>query len=367
LSFVEKLLQDKNVQRRIVAYRALRYAAPGKLLDYAAVAAKDKSPAVRREAALSLRDVPLDQSRAILKKIIQGYDGKNRWYLEAIGTAAALQEPKVYDKIVKPMFASVPHADWGERAKNLAWRMHTRAAVDDLNKVIRAQKPDIQEFRHLIMAFTMYTDEADRQHREKIVRAFAEVPAFGGEDYQLTIREVLLRDIIRMPVTPLDKDYKVPASFGAETKVSDVKTISGLKGDAKRGKARSAICLTCHRIGDSGVAFGPNLSAWGSERSIEEIVGEIVEPAKKLAHGYEQPIRLRSRKGKVAEGIMMNYSYHAGSLKMKLFGGQYLKFAFRKHGLKIKRLKNHSWMPPASKMGLSDQDVRDIAEYLKTR
>ena len=67
----------------------------------------------------------------------------------------------------------------------------------------------------------------------------------------------------------------------------------------------------------------------------------------------------------VAEGFLSNYSFHAGSLKIKLFGGERKKILFRRHGIKVERLPEHSWMPPASAMGLSDQDVRDIAEYLK--
>jgi len=33
--------------------------------------------------------------------------------------------------------------------------------------------------------------------------------------------------------------------------------------------------------------------------------------------------------------------------------------------INVEELKNHSWMPTPSRMGLSSQDVRDIAEYLK--
>ena len=87
-------------------------------------------------------------------------------------------------------------------------------------------------------------------------------------------------------------------------------------------------------------------------------------PAGKIAHGYEKAVRL-SKGQNVAEGIMTNYSYHAGSLKLKTFGGDVRKILFRRGGVKVQELKNHSWMPPASKMGLNDQDVRDIAEYLK--
>ena len=53
------------------------------------------------------------------------------------------------------------------------------------------------------------------------------------------------------------------------------------------------------------------------------------------------------------------------SLKIKLFGGEVKKILFRRKGVKIEELKNHSWMPDPSRMGMTDQDVRDIAEYLK--
>ncbi|MDC0312909.1 hypothetical protein OAL27_03045, partial [Verrucomicrobiales bacterium] len=114
-----------------------------------------------------------------------------------------------------------------------------------------------------------------------------------------------------------------------------------------------------------GVVFGPDLSHWGSNRTIPEILKEIIDPSAKLAHGYDKPVRLI--KGEhVMEGQLSNFSWHAGSLKLKVYGGQTKKILFRKSGAKVERLENHSWMPPASSMGLTDQDVRDVAEYLKT-
>lgn len=363
--FVEGFLTKGDEPQRLVAYRALRHAAPNRLLNFAKTAAADESPSVRREVLLSLRDVPFEKCRDLFPTLLAGYDGKNRWYLEAIGTACTGKEAEVYEKIIKPAIQQ-PHAQWTAGTKNLAWRLHPRAAVDDLDKVVRAQKPDIKEFRHLIMAYTIWSSEADRAHNEKVVAAWADLSAFAGEDYQLTIREVLDRDIRVFPPVALSQTYKVPPVLGAETKVSAPAEIVKRAGDAARGKAKAATCMICHKIDDAGVNFGPNLSAWGTQRSIEEIVREIVDPAEKLAHGYEKPVRISGR-GHVAEGIMTNYSYHAGTLKIKVMGGQILKLPFRAHRLKIEHLKNHSWMPPASKMGLTDQDVRDIAEYLKTK
>ena len=106
------------------------------------------------------------------------------------------------------------------------------------------------------------------------------------------------------------------------------------------------------------------MTNWGQTRGIEEIVKEIMEPEAKLAHGFDKPVRLR-KGSHLAEGMLSNYSHHAGSLKIKLFGGEMKKILFRRKGVKVEKLKNHSWMPDPSRMGMSDQDVRDIAEYLK--
>lgn len=46
-------------------------------------------------------------------------------------------------------------------------------------------------------------------------------------------------------------------------------------------------------------------------------------------------------------------------------GGTTLKVPFRTTGTKVENL-THCWMPTAPEMGLSNQDVRDIAEYLHT-
>ncbi len=58
------------------------------------------------------------------------------------------------------------------------------------------------------------------------------------------------------------------------------------------------------------------------------------------------------------------YSWHAGAIRVKTVGGATLKVPHRRPHAKIEYLKNHTWMPSAPAMGLSDQDVRDIAAYL---
>jgi putative heme-binding domain-containing protein len=125
---VERQLADPDPQIRIAAFRALR-SAKGSVVAEARRLSGDSSPAVRREVALALRGVPFEQSREILVTLAAGYDGVDRWYLEALGTAASGIEEALYSALI----ASLPQRDpiaWDARFASVAWRLHPAAALD---------------------------------------------------------------------------------------------------------------------------------------------------------------------------------------------------------------------------------------------
>lgn len=359
---VALFLQHTDPQLRIVAFRALRHGTLEAILGPASVLAADRSPAVRREVALALRDVPYKKCQPILENLFAGYEGKDRYYLEALGTAVTGKEKGAYRDFVATVHGSP--AKWNKVAKQLAWRLHTPEAIAALDECIRAQEPDIEEFRHLAMAFASFRNDKERVDRRKRLTELAELPAFKAEPYQITVAEILSKDLHDLKGESLTASYPVPTDFGTPSNVSQAPVIAKLKGDAARGKLQAGRCYMCHKMEGNGVAFGPDLTHWGKQRTIEEIVKEIVDPDAKLAHGYDQPVRLR-KGNHVAEGMLSNFSWHAGNLKVKLMGGVTKKIDFRKGGVKVQNL-TESWMPSASEMGFSDQDVRDIAEFLKT-
>ena len=362
--YVRNLLNSRNPQHRLVAYRALRFAQPAGLIPMANKMAGDKDPSVRREVALSLRDVPYAKAKRALAQVIDGYDGKNRWYLEAIGAGSVGNEDRVYDELVSPNHAKTSPAEWGDRVKNLAWRLHTPQAIEDLHATIKTQKPTIEDFRRWVMGYAGYRNNTERKQYKAQLESLAREPGFEDEKYQMTIEEVARKDLSNLQGEGLTESFIMPTQFGPDSVLSDVKTIAAMKGNTANGKTAAARCTICHKIGAAGVSFGPQLTNWGQTRSIEEIVKEIMEPNAKLAHGFDKPVRLRKGTN-IAEGMLSNFSWHAGSLKIKLFGGEVKKILFRRKGVKVEELKNHSWMPTPSRMGLSNQDVRDIAEYLK--
>ena len=163
----------------------------------------------------------------------------------------------------------------------------------------------------------------------------------------------------------MEDSYLVPQQLGQITKVSEPVEIAKLRRSHSRkdgcGKVLSVIRL--------------KEWAWGSgrilplrkERTVEEIIRAIVYPDEKLAHGYDKPVRLTSKRNKTtAEGLLSNYSWHAGSLKLKIMGGDTRKILFRRAGARVEYLED-SWMPSASEMGLSDQDLANLAAYMQTQ
>lgn len=135
---VADALNSSDADLRIVAYRAIRKHDPDSLLTHAKHLATDASPAVRREVALSLRDVSLKDKKSILLALANGFDGKDRWYLEALGYASEGNEAELWKAIAKE--ASSDSLEWDRATAALAWRLHPDEAVVGLEKRAQAKQ-----------------------------------------------------------------------------------------------------------------------------------------------------------------------------------------------------------------------------------
>jgi putative membrane-bound dehydrogenase-like protein len=125
-----KALQDENPRIRVTAFRAIRQL-DLEVLEQAALLARDPSPAVRREAAIALRDYSFEQTRDILLSLAARYDGEDRWYLEAFGIACDGKQEEIYPLLLA-RFGQPDPLKWSDAFAHLVWRLHPKAAVDDL-------------------------------------------------------------------------------------------------------------------------------------------------------------------------------------------------------------------------------------------
>ncbi len=149
---VERLLKAVDAPVRIAALRALRSITPENSKASPALTASerallpllgnlslDRSAAVRREVAVAVRDMPYRDCRYIIQNLVKGYDGQDRYYLNALGVAADGKQDYVFADL-RPTLPENP-ANWDYRTANLVWELHPTAAVPMLAK--RADAPTL--------------------------------------------------------------------------------------------------------------------------------------------------------------------------------------------------------------------------------
>ncbi len=157
-SEVEKILKNNPDPRlRIVAYRALKNNEKS-LLGYAKIAVDDPSADVRREVALSLRDIPWNKSGKLIKELFQGYDGNDAWYLEALGIAIDRKEEEAYDELRSDQ--SKNPAEWSNSFSDLVWRLHPKSAVSALKKRAIAEGVNEADKKRAVDALAFIDDDS---------------------------------------------------------------------------------------------------------------------------------------------------------------------------------------------------------------
>ncbi len=129
-SQVNQALKHENPDLRIVAYRATRKHDPEGIVGRANVLADDSSEAVRREVALSLREIPISESRSIILKLADGFDAHDRGYLEALGYASEGEEASIWSLLSEK--ASENPLEWSDAFAALTWRLHPVASVEGM-------------------------------------------------------------------------------------------------------------------------------------------------------------------------------------------------------------------------------------------
>jgi putative heme-binding domain-containing protein len=331
-------------------------------------AATDASPAVRREVALALRDFKTPAAVATLVTVAKGFDGNDRAYLEAIGLGAIDREAEVYAAIAKEL-GGAPAA-WSPAFAALTWRLHPPQSVAGVRERLLSGKLTKDEAKVALtgLAFTKSAAAATTMVELALDKTFVHrelanwwLQSRKGNDWkEFDVEKVMklrgLYDPAKAVVSPVDLLPEAPDAKA----LASIEQIAALKGDAVRGKAAAAVCLGCHRLGDQGLDYGPNLTTYAKQQSVETVVLGIARPSAEISHGFEG-VRLTTTDGVVVHGIVLS---DADPIMLKCVGGvvQTIPKAKVKELAPLKR----SLMLYPSQMGLTDQSVADLVAYLRT-
>lgn len=130
--YIDEALKDKDANIRITGIRIVRSLSK----DVLAVSARmmnDESPQVRREVALAIRGTNTAEAARIWTTLAGQYDGKDRWYLEALGISATGS----WDLYFKTWKAHVGNQWKTPPNRDIVWRSRSPLAIPLIGELIR--------------------------------------------------------------------------------------------------------------------------------------------------------------------------------------------------------------------------------------
>lgn len=359
------LLRDRDAERRLLAFRALR-AAGQDVIGLAENMVGDESAAVRREVAVALRTLDAKAKVPLVVRLFATAGGTDRHYLEACGMAAEGFEDDVWLALEKTQGRSPP--DWADSHAWRTWRLQPKSAVPAL--ITRANSERLPfEARKQAMESLAFIGS------KEAVDTIADLATSAGDlaslarwwmiNRGLTVwahhgtRELLMSRGIYDPATVTVTAAVVPEF--TEPKLPPPDELVKLKGDPAAGKTQAARCVMCHRIDGQGVEYGPDLRNWVANQGRAAFFDAVRTPSASIALGYTgSAVQLKD--GSVVEGLVFS---RQDPLVVMSAGGV-LQHIPANRVARTVNLGKKSLMLSAEQLGLTAQDLADLAAYLET-
>lgn len=148
---VEIATADKDPDVRVAGIRLARQIK----LDVSSLAslAKDKAPEVRRELAISLRHNKSSAAPEIWADLAAQHDGKDRWYLEALGIAA----DKQWDAYLDAYLAKTSEPWKTPAGRDILWRSRGTKTPELLVKIMKDEGTKEENQPRYFRAFDFLT------------------------------------------------------------------------------------------------------------------------------------------------------------------------------------------------------------------
>jgi putative membrane-bound dehydrogenase-like protein len=139
-STVDSMLKDKDADIRITGLRTARELKMD-VVPLVAKLVKDSSAQVRRECAIALRHQTSPEAPKLWAQLASQHDGKDRWYLEALGIGMDKNEDAFFNA-----WLSQVGEKWNTPAgKDIIWRSRATKSVPMLVKLITAKDATAQD------------------------------------------------------------------------------------------------------------------------------------------------------------------------------------------------------------------------------
>jgi len=164
--YIDQALADDESDIRITGFRAARQLDVD-IIPYIERLVRDPSPQVRREAAIALRHNQAPKAAELWTQLALQHDGRDRWYLEALGIGAAGQRDQFFNAWLNEI-----ETDWNSPAgRDIVWLSRAEAALPKLAEIITDPSIDTEEKPRYFRAFHFHASTQKRDELISVLRS----------------------------------------------------------------------------------------------------------------------------------------------------------------------------------------------------
>jgi len=194
--------------------------------------------------------------------------------------------------------------------------------------------------------------------------------AMEATDAWKSLNEPELSDVIkRFPPATLQRGNRMldELKFAAQEKVKKLQQIRDqvAKGDVERGRAifhsEKAKCSTCHRVGESGKAVGPDLTKIGRNRSVSDLIESIVFPSASIVRDY-QTYQVLTVDGRAFTGMISRETVDA--MEIQIASGEIVRI--QRSDIDQIQSSPTSIMPSGLDDAITQAELVDVVAYLRS-
>lgn len=158
------------------------------------------------------------------------------------------------------------------------------------------------------------------------------------------------------------KQRSLPVALGTES-FPPIQELLQMTGRVDAGKIAytKATCINCHRVGEAGIDYGPNLSGIGNKLSKQAFYEAILYPDSGISHGYHG-VTLKMKTGEVFLGFLTSETDEAVSLRLSSGTIQ----VFAKSKIQQRIAMTTSLMPSGLAALVGPQGLADLIAYLQS-
>jgi putative membrane-bound dehydrogenase-like protein len=157
--YIEDAVKSNVPEFRMMALRAAREKKSG-VIAIVKRLVNDKDPQVRRECAIALRHLHDKDAPALWATLAAQHDGKDRWYLEALGIGADRQ----WDEFFTAYLAKIKEPLQTDAGRDIVWRARTDKAIPYLSHLASDNNAPLKSRLRYFRAFDFNTGRAKSKY-----------------------------------------------------------------------------------------------------------------------------------------------------------------------------------------------------------